>query len=656
MTSVAAFAPSIITKTGWRHGSLSTTTEHQRSLAATGNDEETVESVESSPSSYEIDEGDEQAEEHLADRLGHVESPLNAPVNGDAVPVASAPSNPCTRYDQLLKDVGLDDGSLRHVKSLPENRAVTVNEIFCNRELRMGGIRAIGFGEYRVSLRGHHFGYFTNTKLKTFASDADMDYTIAQYQQPAFDQLAFDGAKHKLVQKMGYPEEVLDFQYDHTMWTRGLIIDTQRGNFLKIDRHKYVRVAYHGFERMSPMSRKTLYSRTFNKVLSFSEKHFVNMDTLFQFVDAHLFALLIDLKDNAEYDVLDFKTYEEIYRDIRECVDLCHRDGVIKDEVAVNPEKYLVLDPGLLPMLRRFRNEGIKVFLLTNSYWEYTVTVMNYLYHGRRVDKDKQKENEWLELFDLVVVGSCKPAYMLDPYLNLFRVRTQDGSLLNTDGIYEIDALNPNGAQKFLHIGKVFQGGNWLHLHKMLEIEAGEEILYVGDHLYSDVLRSKRTLGWRSAFIMPELEDELRVFANNMEVARNIDAMRKLRDELDHYCEEIKRTRDPNDPDTLKLIDGLLEDDTVLKSKLTQLAEQWHHAHHPVWGAMFNAGYQDSRFAFFVGNYACLYTSKATNLGLCSAVRSFRTSSEGLPHDKLLDSAESSFYDIDLWVTQSLKD
>ena len=29
----------------------------------------------------------------------------------------------------------------------------------------------------------------------------------------------------------------------------------------------------------------------------------------------------------------------------------------------------------------------------------------------------------------------------------------------------------------------------------MLEIEAGEEILYVGDHLYSDVLRSKRIDG-----------------------------------------------------------------------------------------------------------------------------------------------------------------
>ncbi len=184
-------------------------------------------------------------------------------------------------------------------------------------------------------------------------------------------------------------------------WTRGLIIDTQRGNFLKIDRHKYVRVAYHGFQEISSTNRKILYSRTFNKVLSFSEKWFVNMDTLFQFVDAHLFALLIDMKDQGEHESLDLKTYEEIYREVRECVDLCHRDGVIKDEVARNPDKYIIVDKGLVPMLRRYREEGVKLFLLTNSYWEYTSTAMNYLYHGRRVDDSEQKKNEWLDLFDL---------------------------------------------------------------------------------------------------------------------------------------------------------------------------------------------------------------------------------------------------------------
>lgn len=147
--------------------------------------------------------------------------------------------------------------------------------------------------------------------------------------------------------------------------------------------------------------RKQLYSRTFNKVLSFSEKHFVNMDTLFQFVDAQLFASLIELKDKGDHEFLDFKTYEEIYANVRECVDLCHRDGVIKDEVARNPEKYIIIDNGLIPMLKRYKEGGIKVFLLTNSYWEYTSVAMNYLFHGKKVDDKLKAQDEWLDLFDL---------------------------------------------------------------------------------------------------------------------------------------------------------------------------------------------------------------------------------------------------------------
>ena len=131
------------------------------------------------------------------------------------------------------------------------------------------------------------------------------------------------------------------------------------------------------------------------------------MDTLFQFVDAHLFACLIDLKDKGEHEALDFKTYAEIYRQVRECIDLCHRDGVIKDEVARNPSKYIVLDQGLIPMLERYRDSGVKVFILTNSLWEYTSTAMNYLYHGKKVDDETLKRNEWLSLFDIWYVHAC---------------------------------------------------------------------------------------------------------------------------------------------------------------------------------------------------------------------------------------------------------
>ena len=225
----------------------------------------------------------------------------------------------------------------------------------------------------------------------------------------------------------------------------------------------------------------------------------------------------------------------------------------------------------------------------------------------------------------------------------------QDGSLKNTDGVYEMNAL-PNGAADFLKEGKIFQGGNWQHLHKMMGVRSGDEVLYVGDHLYSDVLRSKRTLGWRSLFIMPELEDEMRAFAETLPIRKKIEYLRRLREELSRKAEEIRRTSDAEETSVQQILQEMDEDDAAIKSTLSPLVEQWHRSFHPVWGAMFNAGYQDSRFAFFVQNYSCLYTSRASNLGLQSAKKSFRTVMESVPNDRLVFDPQTTLDDTDPWV------
>lgn len=260
----------------------------------------------------------------------------NGAVNG--VDLASEGGN---KYRELLKSVGLND-KLKVAHDLPD-RIMSTNDVFCNRETKLGSIRAIGF---------------------------DMDFTLVQYKEPAFGNLAFEGAREKLVTNYNYPKEVLDLTFDHTWWRRGLIIDTQRGNFLKIDRHKYCILAYHGFTPISSDSRKITYSKSFNKVMSFTEKSYVDMDTLFQHVDAHLFAHLVELKDSLGDEVLDGKTYADMYKDVRACIDLCHRDGVIKDEVAKDPAKYIELDQGMIDMLQQYRDAGVNTFLLTNSLWE----------------------------------------------------------------------------------------------------------------------------------------------------------------------------------------------------------------------------------------------------------------------------------------------
>ena len=54
---------------------------------------------------------------------------------------------------------------------------------------------------------------------------------------------------------------------------------------------------------------------------------------------------------------------------------------------------------------------------------------------------------------------------------------------------------------------------------------------------------------------------------------------------------------------------------------------------HNVWGQLFKAGYQNSRFAHQVERFACLYTSKVSNLLYYSPYKSYRTSADVMPHD-----------------------
>lgn len=40
----------------------------------------------------------------------------------------------------------------------------------------------------------------------------------------------------------------------------------------------------------------------------------------------------------------------------------------------------------------------------------------------------------------------------------------------------------------------------------------GRDVLYIGDHIFGDVLRSKKTRGWRTFLVVPELTRELQVW------------------------------------------------------------------------------------------------------------------------------------------------
>lgn len=47
---------------------------------------------------------------------------------------------------------------------------------------------------------------------------------------------------------------------------------------------------------------------------------------------------------------------------------------------------------------------------------------------------------------------------------------------------------------------------------------SGKDVLYVGDHIFGDILKSKKIRGWRTFLIVPELMKELHVWTDKCQL------------------------------------------------------------------------------------------------------------------------------------------
>lgn len=375
----------------------------------------------------------------------------------------------------------------------------------------------------------------------------DMDYTLASYKPDGFETLAHNQTVDKLVKYFGYPPLLYDIEFDWRYMTRGLVIDKQRGNVIKVDRHKYVKLAYHGFQELDRDERMATYNA--GQGQEFDEPQYALIDTLFSLAEAYLFMSLVEIADQDPRSIPPGKNYAALYRDVRGAVDLCHRDGSIKREIAKHPDKYIHGDPALVTVLQMLRRSGKKVFLATNSLWDYTSVVMNWVIGGKR---GAERDDSWLELFDVIVTGCGKPRFFTERK-DLFEVHPATGMLWNTEGgspmipIGEADLPTPElGSTAPARVDeedgrtRVFQGGCFMDLHKMLGVSAGSQVLYVGDHIYGDVLRSKKDLGWRTMLVIPELENELNMLRTCKMNMTELKILRNSRDALDDQIQRLE--------------------------------------------------------------------------------------------------------------------
>ena len=445
----------------------------------------------------------------------------------------------------------------------------------------------------------------------------DMDYTLARYRSPEIDELAFKKALRLMVRERGYPTWLLESEFDPKFSIRGLVLDGVRGNLLKVSRDRRVVRATHGTQPMDPAAIEACYGR---RRLATSAKGFRSIDTMFEIPESHLYALLVDRLDQGR---LPGKDFVSIFQDVRWSIDSVHRNGDMKAEILAHRNFFIPKDAQLAAALDRWIRAGKKLFLLTNSEWSFTNGVLGHLLN----DADPARPH-WTDYFHTAVVSARKPGFFgegSDP------VPMQDHA-------------------------SVFTGGRADWLEARLEAN-GEEVLYVGDHIYGDILRSKKTLSWHTLMLIPELEAELNQLEHHAEDIRELlrvetqrrRGMRRasiLADQIARNREHRKVLAPRLSPEALQAMD---REAAFLKAEWTEVQHraksQWdlvrelnrqvEASFNPLWGPIFRDGDEQTRLADQIQQYAGAYTGKISNLYMVDPNITVYAPAQALPHEQL---------------------
>ena len=465
--------------------------------------------------------------------------------------------------------------------------------IFVNRNLRLEKVQVVGF---------------------------DMDYTLAVYNQ-ALDFLEWELALKRLVDKYDFPKKVSKFKYDPEFAIRGLVMDMAHGNVFKMDRHHHVSRGLHGTRPIPPERRNELYRK---RLIRPSQPEFALVDTLFSLPETHMYAQTVDMLDAEGRG--NAAEYRHAYMCIRKAVDGIHRDDTLKRVVMKDLAKYVVRDPDIAYSLERFIYSGKKLFLLTNSGWSYTNAMMSHLLDGVLDSFPK-----WTDYFDLIAVKAAKPTFFMKK-----------------------KPLRPEELASGEIAYKVYRGGCLRSLEGVLGA-GGDKVLYIGDHIYGDILKSKKTSTWRTAMIIPEMEQELEALDTVREDRAKLDRLFRRRHTLDiemNYQQRLLMSllnlqelaggngKDPIGP--ISEVSAVSERNVAsIRESIDKVERRMEKTEfsilskfNPNWGMLFKEGTAHSVFGAQVEDYACIYTSRLSNFLSYSPLHYFQTQRDRLAHER----------------------
>ena len=461
--------------------------------------------------------------------------------------------------------------------------------VYANRTLNLRAIKAIG---------------------------CDMDYTLIHYRHELWERVAYDTVAKRMGES-GWPVRGLEF--DPEFATRGLLLDLQLGNLVKASRFGYVTRACHGTTPLTHEEQRKAYARV---LIDLSEPRWVFLNTMFSLSESCLYAQLVDRLDAGEVEPK--LSYRDLYEVVRTSVNVAHMEGALKAEIVRDPDRFVVRDQELPLTLLDWQHAGKAIVLITNSEWHYTRAMMSYAF-----DPHMPKSKTWRDLFELVVVDARKPSFFTDAY-PLLELVGDEGLLRPVTG-------------KTLRSGGVYYGGNARLVEAHLKL-SGEEILYIGDHVYADVHVTKEVLRWRTALVVRELEQEIELAAQFAEDQAQLDAWMVQKTALEQQYSQLRLSLQrleagyapalSSDPAATRAQMSVLRSELMaLDAQVAELARKASALGNRRWGLLLRAGNDKSRLARQLERYADIYTSRVSNLAYYTPYAYLRPPGGSLPHD-----------------------
>lgn len=427
----------------------------------------------------------------------------------------------------------------------------------------------------------------------------DMDHTLVRYHSEIFEELAFKVVLDKLVKLKNYPEEILDFEFDYTKVVRGLVFDKVRGNVLKLSRYSEVKMGIHGLNPLTYDMIRKIYKGLH---IDLTQNQYYSLDTNFSISTGLIFSLLVNLKDNSPAECFPKGyTYFDIFTDIDTMINLSHMDGSLKEVVKNDLTKYVIKDEEIVDMLQVFKKEGKILMIITNSDYDYTRVLLDYC-----INPYLAEGQSWQDIFDYVITNSEKPRFFTEKS-KFLKVDRETGLMSNWT----------------LPLQKgIYQGGCAMEFQKQLHLK-GSQILYLGDHIYGDIVTLKKSCDWKTGLVVDELSAESLAIQKSNKIQKKLDKLMAEKEALELELEALEGE------EYNAFFKKIIELDETIYQNIIKFKSFFN----PIWGPIMRAGIEDSRLANQIERFACIYMSKISNLKDYSPKHYFRPKRRLLPHE-----------------------